>query len=300
MWLASNASRGSELLGYALMIFASLLWSLSPAIISRFSKYIKPVTFTGLRALIASVTLFLVSLLSGGVEVSNLSTYVLVIAILSAVIGPGVGDVFYTKSIQLIGGFLAVVLGYTYMFVAQTIAVFFLGESMTAGLLIGSFLAFTGVVVAVHGGTTINQRRNRYWKGIAYALITSVSWGVSTSMLKIALGFTDELALTILRLTAISLIFLPAGVLHEGRPPNNSVKPFLLVAAVTATLDWTLGMYVFIYSINLVGVATTVVITALTPVLTTITSKTVAREKPSPTNIVGALLTSAGIAITTL
>ncbi len=288
------------MLGYALMIFASLLWSLSPAIISRFGKYIKPVTFTGLRALIASVTLFLVMLLSGGIKVSNLSTYVLLIAILSAVIGPGVGDVFYTKSIQLIGGFLAVVLGYTYMFVAQTIAVFFLGESMTTGLLIGSFLAFTGVVIAVHSGTTINQHRNLCWRGIAYALITSVSWGVSTSMLKIALSFTDELALTILRLTAISLIFLPAGLLHEGRPPNNSVKPFLLVAAVTATLDWTLGMYVFIYSINLMGVATTVVITALTPVLTTITSKTVAREKLSPTNVVGALLTSAGIAITTL
>jgi len=288
------------LLGYALMIFASFLWSLSPAIISRFSKHIKPVTFTGLRALIASVTLFLVMLLSGGVKVSGLSTYVLVIAILSAVIGPGVGDVFYTKSIQLIGGFLAVVLGYTYMFVAQTIAVFFLGESMRAGLLIGSFLAFTGVVIAVHGGTTINQRRNLCWRGIAYALITSVSWGVSTSMLKIALSFADELTLTILRLTAISLIFLPTGLLHEGGPPNNSVKPFLLAAAVTATLDWTLGMYIFIYSINLMGIATTVVITALTPALTTITSKTVAREKPSLTNVVGALLTSAGIAITTL
>ena len=81
---------------------------------------------------------------------------------------------------------------------------------------------------------------------------------------------------------------------------RNYNKPFLLAASVTATLDWTLGMYVFIHSINLLGVATTVVITALTPVLTTMTSKTVAREKPSLTNVAGALLTSAGIAITAL
>jgi drug/metabolite transporter (DMT)-like permease len=50
----------------------------------------------------------------------------------------------------------------------------------------------------------------------------------------------------------------------------------------------------------LLGVAATVVITALIPVLTTMTSKTVAREKPSLTNVAGALLTSAGIAITVL
>lgn len=288
------------MLGYALMVIASVLWSLSPAIISRFSKHIRPVTFTGLRALIASATLSLATFLSGGVRVSGLSTYVLAIAILSAVIGPGVGDVFYTKSIQLVGGFLAVVLGYTYMFVAQAIAVFFLGESMRTGLLIGSFLAFAGVVVAVRGGSTIERRGARSWRGVAYALITSVSWGASTSMLKIALSFADELTLTILRLATISVIFLPAGLLYEGRPPNSSVKPFLLAASITATLDWTLGMYVFIHSINLLGVATTVVITALTPVLTTMTSKTVAREKPSLTNVAGALLTSAGIAITAL
>ncbi|MEM2004746.1 MAG: DMT family transporter [Zestosphaera sp.] len=287
------------LLGYLLIVIASILWSLSPAIISRFSRRIRPVTFTGLRASIASATLLILFLVRGA-GIDSLSYVAIAVVTLSAIIGLGVGDVLYTKSIQALGGFLAVVLGYTYIFIAQAIAVFFLGELAKATLVFGSLLAFVGVVIAVQGGINRERPLNIKARGVAYAVMASVSWGVSTSLIKVALNFADELTLTLLRLSTIAIVFLPAGLLSEGVPLKGDLKLLLLIATITATLDWTLGMYIFICSIGIIGVSATAVVTALTPVLSTITTRLIAREKPLLTNITGALLTSAGIIVTAL
>ncbi|MEM2021287.1 MAG: DMT family transporter [Zestosphaera sp.] len=283
------------LLGYVAIVTASVLWSLSPALISRYRRYIKPITFTGLRAAIATITLG--SLLLGRDTSLNLSPPSIIIVVSSALIGPGIGDVFYVKSIQILGGFLAVILAYTYIFTAQALAVLALGESMKIVLVTGSLISFTGVVVAV--SSSVSGFRFKA-SGIACAIITSITWGVSTLMVKVALGFVDELALTTLRLLTISTAFLPLGLLSEGPPPKDSVKSLLFAAALTATLDWTVGMYFFVHSINVIGVSATAVATALTPVLSTITTKALAREKPSIRSIAGALLTSTGILITAL
>ncbi len=283
------------MLGYVAIMTASILWSLTPALISRYRRYVRPITFTGLRATVATITLG--SLLLGRDTSLDLRLPSIVLVVSSALIGPGIGDIFYVRSIQILGGFLAVILAYTYIFVAQALAVLALGESMEIVLMIGSLISFVGVVVAVSSGVSGFRLKA---SGIAYAVIASITWGISTSMVKVALGFADELTLTTFRLLTISMAFLPLGLLTEGPPPKDSVKPLFFTAALTATLDWTVGMYLFVYSINSIGVSATAVATALTPVLSTITTKTLAREKPSIRSIAGVLLTSTGILITAL
>lgn len=282
------------MLGYVAIILASVLWSLSPALISRYRSIIRPVVFTGLRALIASLSI-LVSLINKDVVLEVLDAETILLIISSALIGPGLGDICFTKSIKILGGFIAVVLSYTYIFVAQAIAVVFLSEFMRVSLVLGAVLAFSGVVlVAGSDSSQLIVKR----EGIAYAVLASISWGVSTSLIKVALRSVDEVVLVFLRLVTIFVVFLPLGLVIEGSPPRNVFKRLLAVASVTAILDWSLGMYLFVYSIGSIGVSNTVVATALTPTLTTVTTKVLAGEKPLLKHFLGVLMTSVGILIT--
>ncbi len=282
------------MLGYVAILIASVLWGLSPAIISRYRGVVRPVTFTGLKALIASLTVFLV-LLHQGVSLEIPGPDILFLIILSALIGPGVGDVCFVKSIKILGGFTSVALSYTYIFVAQAIAVTFLKEFMKTSLVCGAVLAFAGVVL-VAGSDSSYLRVERV--GVAYAVLASISWGVSTALIKVTLEFVNEALLTLLRLTTIFVVFLSLGLVIEGLPARSNLKQLLAVVSAVAVLDWSFGMYLFIYSISSIGVSATTVATALTPTLTTITTKFLAGEKPSMKHFLGVLMTSVGILVT--
>ena len=281
------------MLGYVAIVLASVAWSLNPAVISRFREHIRPITFTALRALAALA--LLCPLAVRHLELRDSSPYAIAVIVLSAVVGPGVGDALYTKSIQLLGGSIAVVLGYTYIFVAQLLAVLLLGEELTLGVAVGAILAFSGVVLAVgprasRGGASAT--------GIAYALGAAISWGIATVMIGLALQFAGTLTLTVIRLATILALFLPVGIIAEGLPPRESLKPLLVASAVTGIMGWGIGMYLFILSIGLMGVAVTSTATALTPVLSQVTTKLVAGERVRASTVLGAVLTSIGIAVT--
>ena len=201
------------MIGYIAIAIASTIWSLNPALISRFKKYVKPITFTAMRAIMASIFLFPMVFLNR-IELPYSQPIVIAVIAASAILGPGIGDAAYTKAIQIIGGSLAVVVSYTYMFIAQIIAAMLFNEKITTFLVIGTVIAFMGVVIA----TLENSRGSFKWIGITYALITSISWGLASSMLKIALAYSDVFTLTITRIALIALFFLPIGLIFEGRP----------------------------------------------------------------------------------
>jgi len=274
------------------IVMASIIWSLHPALIFRFRKYFKQISNTAIRA-IAAMAFLLIIVPFNEVRLSELKPSIMVIVIVSAILGPGIGDAAYTKAIQLIGSSLAVVISYTYIFVAQSIAVVFLGETLSAFTVIGTVLAFTGVAIATFRGSTNSFKLH----GIGYAVATSISWGIATSMIKIALKQVDAFTLTIVRIAIIALFFLPLGLAIEGAPRRDSAKAIFILAIVTGVLGWGIGMYLFIYSISAIGVSITAIATALTPVLAHITTKLFAKEQLTKNNIIGALMISVGIVI---
>uniref|UniRef100_A0A7C5TIE0 EamA family transporter n=1 Tax=Ignisphaera aggregans TaxID=334771 RepID=A0A7C5TIE0_9CREN len=123
------------MIGYIAIAIASTIWSLNPALISRFKKYVKPITFTAMRAIMASIFLFPMVFLNR-IELPYSQPIVIAVIAASAILGPGIGDAAYTKAIQIIGGSLAVVVSYTYMFIAQVIAATLFNEEITIFLLL--------------------------------------------------------------------------------------------------------------------------------------------------------------------
>lgn len=273
-------------------ILASILWSLNPAIISRYSRDIKPLIFTGLRALIGLLPLITVITFITGLSVEfNLG---LLVAVISALLGPGLGDTLYTQAVRLLGGSLAVVISYTYIFIATGLSVLLLGEKGGLTILLGSILAFTGIVVST-GFTSRNGVKN--FKGIFYAACAAISWGLGTVLIRIALNYYDFIYLTAMRLLTVGVVFALTGLVIEGKIDENSRRNLLIAAVITGVFGLTIGSLLFTYAIWSIGITATVIATSLTPILSQWTTKIISGEKIQLNVIIGALLVALGIII---
>ena len=283
------------MLGVVAAMAASLLWSLNPAVISRYGRSIKPVSFTGVRALIALLPLliFLPPRLAG----LSVGLIGWLIVVSSGVIGPGLGDSLYTYSIKTIGGSLAVVISYTYIFFTQLFSHLLAGENPGLTTLVGAVIAFTGIAVGV-GGARGDVDSRSLILGSASALGAGVSWGLATALVKVSLKYIpDTLLLTAIRLLAIAATLTPLGYLLEGWYDKTSMRDVLKAGFITGFLGWTIGMILFIYSISMVGASLTAVATALTPVLSQVTTRIISHEKPRAGSIIGSVIVMAGIIV---
>lgn len=273
------------------LVLTAVIWSFNPAIIYRFARRSPPFLFTSTRALFAIV--FISAYLSlVGFKASSINSTILLLIVLSAILGPGLGDVAYTKSIQLVGGSLAIIISYLYIFFAQVFTAIFLNERLGFNELVGATLAFLGVVIATYGQ---NSRSYVVKTGVLLALLAAVLWGAAVTLLRVFRDYVDAYTVSLTRLLVV-LIFtaVTSLALHE---PLIIDKGLVVATLFTGVLGWGVGMVLFTYSIYTLGVSATVVATALAPVLSQVTTRLVAGERWSLRTVLGALLVSIGIVV---
>lgn len=238
--------------------------------------------------------LLLCTLTNFHAEVTPFST---LLFITSALVGPGLGDAAYTKAIQILGGGRAVVVAYTYIFVAQSLSVL-AGEVLRPGVIIGATLAFLGLVISVPSNSGKTKASLR---GFSYAVMASLCWGIGTVLSTMSLHYTDPISLLVIRLGVLTTVFIPAGLLSIYARKNYNIKDnmrkLIECSGLTGVIGWFGGMYFFLLSLATIGTASTVLATALTPILSMITTKSVARESHSYRLVLGAVLTSFGIGV---
>ncbi|WP_440059091.1 DMT family transporter [Thermogladius sp. 4427co] len=278
-------------------IMASILWSLNPAVISRYGKGLKPVSFTGLRALIALIPL-LPLLFSTGFD-TGIPLHGWIMIILSAILGPGLGDALYTLSIKKIGGELAVIVSYTYIFFTQLFSYMLIREEIGLNTVAGAVIAFLGIAVATLNPRSYRGGRSSFTIGVLAGLSAGVLWGAATVLIKLSLSYIHNvMLLTLVRLIIITVVMLPLGVFLEGWYETSVLKDVVKASLVTGILGWTFGMYLFIYSINTIGATITSIATSLTPVLSQFTVRFISGSRLRGQNIAGALLVTTGIILT--
>jgi len=76
---------------------------------------------------------------------------------------------------------------------------------------------------------------------------------------------------------------------------RNNIRGLVVCSGLTGFIGWFGGMYFFLMSLDIVGTASTVLATALTPILSMITTSSVAGESHNYRLVLGAGLTSLGI-----
>jgi DME family drug/metabolite transporter len=272
-------------------VIAAVLWSFNPAVISRYAKNAPPSFFTSIRGLLAALFIGLIIFINGGFSYGKLPPAVLVLIVVSGILGPGLGDIAYTRSIQLIGGSLSIIIGYLYIFLAQLFSLLLFGEELGITGVLGGLVAFMGIVVATYGYRGVS----RDLRGILLAFASAVLWGFAASMIKLFRDYVDQYTVSLIRTGSVAVFSAILSALAREKPVVD--RGFVIAVFITGVLSWGVGMVLFTYSIYSLGVSATVVATALAPVLSQLTTRLVAGEPYSRRVVAGALLVSLGIVI---
>lgn len=274
---------------------ASIIWSANPAFIYRFARDVSPYYFTAIRAFLAFIFLAILVFTIGSLHFESLTTSILVLMVLSAVLGPGLGDITYTRAIQLVGGPLAVTISYAYIFFAQLFAVLFFDEKITFMTITGSIVAFAGIYIAV---SKSNDSRPVTKKGILYSVSAAVLWGLAASLISPIKAYVDVYTTAFIRTIVVAVFALIMGLIHRDRFIIN--KDTLIAASFTGIAGWGVGMVLFIHSIYTIGVSATSTATALAPVLSQFINRALTGESSSPRVLIGAILVCLGIIFSVL
>jgi len=277
-------------LGALAALTAAFLWGLNAVIIKVgvSEGKVSTVSFNSVRIASSIPIIALLMLLIGEEVTLPQYPHIWLGVLVVSFIGPGVGDVAYIKSIASIGSGRAITIGYTYILIAQALAIVFLKEELTLTLIIGSLLAITGIgFIASESGSSTKLE----FLGVAEALIASLAWGVSTVVNKYVLNYMGALNLALLR----SLILTPAITLIDLKGLKTLTKKALIIAIFSGAFSYGLGIPLFLYAMKLAGVSLTVLINATTPVISRVLGKFLINEEINWRGIIGTALTITGI-----
>mgnify|MGYP001770639051 CR=1 FL=1 len=216
----------------------------------------------------------------------RISGTVLGIVLLSALLGPGLGDYAYFKAMAHSGVATAITVSYTYVFTAQLFSWLLGVERVKVGTALGAVLAFAGLYIALGG-------RPR-GVGVLYGALASSAWGLASVFLGVASREASPFTVAVIRSALLAPLFAPFSKLQGLK------KESVIFAALSGVVGLALGSVFFIYAMAQIGVAATVIATSLTPILSQIFDRAINKTRISPKYILGASLVGLGIGLSVM
>ncbi len=274
-------------------VFASLCWATAPALISTSFRETRSVRkVITIRTISATIFLGVVVLLAGGTF--NVSLYDYLLIMLAAIIGPGLGDYLYFYTIRSIGSSKATPIAYTYIIVAQLLAKLFLGEHVDLWLAVGGFVSVAGIYIGLWSDSSNSEN-------LSLSLILVLAsipflWATSSIILGYLVGYLNLILVAFIRTMFLSIVF-SAIVTFEGSLFEGVSSKLLLNAGLAGFIGIGMGTLFFLKAIQVIGVAETVIVSAITPLVNQVLSKTIAYEKITVKTLASSILVFASIFI---
>jgi drug/metabolite transporter (DMT)-like permease len=173
--------------GQALALLAAVLWGIAVILFKKSGETVHPIALNLFKNLFA-VILFLPTMWVFGeplIRQVPRSEYLLFLA--SGVIGLGIGDTFFFKSLNRIGAGLSAIVAAMYSPSIITLSIIYLDERLTLVQLVGTLLIITAVLTTTrlkHGEKI--GRRDLFW-GILWGVLSTAATAIGVVMIKPAL-----------------------------------------------------------------------------------------------------------------
>lgn len=271
----------------AYALIPAVIWGFSPIYYRTFMNRFDFLTLNLLRTSLASAVLALPALYFGfGPS--------LLYALASGVITLTVGDSLFLLGIREMGASIAAPVVYTYVLLIQLTAPA-VGEVVPFTNLIAALMVIAGVYVLSRGGGAAPRA-----KGIAFALAASLAWTVGQDLISVATSAGGNFVSVAFGRNFAAAVGLGVAALASGRlrrwPTGVRAKEFGFLAFIAIT-DLVVGSVLYVYSVSLVGIALTAILTSLSPLLTQIFSKALGKESPSRKDYAGGILIVAALIV---
>jgi DME family drug/metabolite transporter len=266
---------------------AALIWAFSPIYYRGFLAKFDVLSFNLFRTASAAAVLSLPALYYWGFPGLGF-------AFLSGVTTLACGDSLFLLSIRETGASVAAPVVYIYVLIIQLAGVA-LGQAVPGANVVAALMVVAGVFSLSRGGDGKPRA-----KGLAFAASAAVTWTVGQELIQastnaggglVAVAFTRNAAAAL----ALGTVFLVTGR-HRRWPPAISVREYAFIAMIMVS-DLVVGSVLFVYSISTIGVALTVLLTSLSPLLTQIFAKALGKESPSALDYAGGTLIVAALVL---
>jgi len=292
-----------KMIGELAALGAAVSWTVSAVLYKKALMQAKPVSANIIRLTCTAVVLLALLVVLGKTEViMSLPQNVIVLAIVSGVIGLGVGDTLYMMSLRDVGVARAVPITCTYPLFNLLWAVLLAGEAVTFPVVLGAVIIVLGIWLLSQAGQTGEsklQTRTLY-KGLTLALATAVVWSVSIAMINMAVMETPDLdhalAIIVVRVMAVAVTFFAVSpVMDRGlgflKMNRKTIATLITGGIVALGLGWFFLSYSFVETLE----SRAVPISSTTPLFSTLTSIVLLHEKVTAKNAAGSTIIVIGI-----
>ena len=291
------------MIGELAALGAAVSWTVSAVLYKKALMQAKPVSANIIRLTCTAVVLLALLVVLGKTEViMSLPQNVIVLAIVSGVIGLGVGDTLYMMSLRDVGVARAVPITCTYPLFNLLWAVLLAGEAVTFPVVLGAVIIVLGIWLlsqADQTGESKLQTRTLY-KGLTLALATAVVWSVSIAMINMAVMETPDLdhalAINVVRVMAVAVTFFAVSpVMDRGlgflKMNRKTIATLITGGIVALGLGWFFLSYSFVETLE----SRAVPISSTTPLFSTLASIVLLHEKVTAKNAAGSTIIVIGI-----
>jgi drug/metabolite transporter (DMT)-like permease len=288
------------MLGELSALISAFTWALTSVLLRQLQFRTNALSLNALRSLFAAVTAL------GAVAVTGRMGYMddfpptaLFYLATSVLVGMGIGDTLYFRSLKLVGTAKGLLLSNAYPLFTAMIAVLVLHEPLTLGLLLGTTFVIAGVVmVLIPGRALVADKGPAVGKGermgLVLALLAALCWAVATSLVKVGAQDVDGLSATTVRLIVAAAALLVVGALSPTGLQLRQYRGRHLTGTLAAGVVTTLCSVTFLLAIQFTGAAKTATLTSTAP-LFGVPMSLLTGEKLTWQIVLGSIISVAGI-----
>lgn len=287
------------MLGELLALLTAVLWALTPVFGKKALEESSIVALNFVRSVFGSMALWLILPAARGWRLVDVDPYSLALLTAAAVIGMGLGDLAFFKSMDMIGVSKSTAISSTYPLFTTFISILLLGESLTVLSFLGTVSVVLGVSLISIASSGENGGRDNpsLRKGVVLAIASAVIWSIGITLIALCVRDVDPLVANTYRLSILALILsLPPLLKKRFRRGLRSGKTLFWGAAAGVT-GLSLGTSVYLESIKLIGAARATALSSIYPMISAVAATLFLKEKPNLKTWMGIGLTVLGIVL---
>ena len=283
------------IIGIAAALASAASWAFATVVFDRLSKVIPYAGITFLKGTFSIVLIAVLALFMGGLVEVNLRD--VVVLALSGIIGIGIGDTLFFRSLRDLGAKVQVLYFMLGQIVTMLLSFLVLGDVLPLGQYVGAMVLLVGIIIVTWGKQEDHPNKR---SGIIIGFLSILCFSVSTIMIKMSIGEMDVVTATFYRMVFGTLSVLFVGV-SAGRI-SAWVRPLrdwrtlslLLINVVVITLG---GFLLSMLAIKLISVSLASVLSASEPVFVLLFAWLINHEASTRRELIGAAITIAGLLI---
>jgi uncharacterized membrane protein len=277
---------------------SALTWAVTSLLVRTVCPPLNSVAVSVLRSLIGGGLLLAWVLATGGLSgLGGMSARTFALLAVSIVLAIAVGDVLFFESARFLGLARAMTVSMTYPLMGAVLAAVFLGEPITARVVVGSLVTLSGLALIVWTRPADGPREGRTRLGLAAATAAAAAWALSLLVLKPAMGSLDAVTAQAIRLPLAGLLLMATpwgwGAPALMRRVDRGVLARVgLLGAVTAV-----SSVLFVTGVKLADIAVAAVLSSTAPLFAIPLGLIFLGERLTTRAAFGTLVTVAGLAV---